>query len=142
MRCRAWLKTRFCKNKVTGIFCRVHCHLKSYQTFFYLLPEHVLLKISQFVQFAEPIQMFRSTCKLLHETVPRCHFNDSQEFWYFQSFFSKEYVSMREFKSAVKRYAMLSLQDQLLVTSIDKKTCSVRGIDDYEVRSEFLLYSK
>ena len=127
MRCRAWVRNRFCKNSTDGIFCHVHAKLPAYGSFFHMLPSTVVNHIVSFVPSAESVQNLRLCSKTLHSCVPIAGFERTKEFIYFHKFLSRPVVTLRQLRNAAQRFEILPSESQELLENIHIRITTIRG---------------
>ena len=135
MRCRAWLKTRFCKNETKTLFCHVHQNCTPFVNFFDKLPYLAIECVVKHLKTAEIRQTLRISSKMLHEVIPKAKVQLSKEYLYFKNFFIREVVTKRQINYAFQRFSKLlpqfqdTMKDELQVNIKTIRGCaSMRDI--------------
>lgn len=137
MRCRAWLGGRYCRNHTKGTFCSAHAHLPEYPAAMQSLPKLVLDNIAANLRTADDIQQFRSSCKRIHSLVSRAPFEFSHEYRYFQRFFARYHLTVRQMFNAAQRYRRLDSRRQRSLKKIPRcvrtiEACRYSDIGTYQ----------
>lgn len=128
MRCRAWLKTRFCKNETKSLFCHVHQKCAPFINFFDKLPALAIECIVEHLKTAEIRQMLRISSRILHDIIPQARIQISKEYLYFKQFFLRHVVTQRQVNGAFQRFSKLSPQIQgTLKDELKVEIKTVRG---------------
>ena len=134
MRCRAWLKTRFCKNETKSLFCYVHRNCTPFVNFFDKLPALAIECIVDKLQTAESTQTLRAVSKQLHEIIPHAKIQISKEYLYFKQFFLRHVLSQRQVSYAFQRFSKLSNETQaILKDELEVQIQSIRGCPTREM---------
>jgi hypothetical protein len=126
MRCRAWLKTRFCKNETKSLFCHVHQKCAPFINYFDKLPTLAIECIVEHIKTAEIRQTLRISSKILHDIIPHSKVQISKEYLYFKQFFLRHVVTQRQLNGAFQRFSKLSPQIQ--DTLKDELTVEIQAI--------------
>jgi len=128
MRCRAWLRTRFCKNEAkNGLFCHVHRSHVLFTNYIDTLPHRLFPFITRFLT-AESRHLLRQCSRTLGAIIPRAPFRETKEYHFFEQFFSRNTVTLRQVLNASHRFKSLPpvIQKQMQVT-ITSNIETIRG---------------